>query len=124
MSDIESTKRAAEREMPDVFVIGAGVVGHACAWAALHEGLRVTLIDRDFEGDHASHGNAGGIAVTESTPIAIKGMFTQAAKWLMDPLGPLSLDWKHVPSALPWFMAFRRAGEPSGIWRSRMRWRG
>jgi D-amino-acid dehydrogenase len=96
----------------DVIVIGAGVVGLACAWAALHEGLRVTLIDRDFEGDRASHGNAGGIAVTESTPIAIKSMFTQAAKWLIDPLGPLSLDWKHVPSALPWFMAFRRASEP------------
>jgi D-amino-acid dehydrogenase len=96
----------------DVVVIGAGVVGLACAWAALHQGARVTLIDRDFEGDRASHGNAGGIAVTESTPIAIKGMFTQAAKWLLDPLGPLSLDWKHVPSALPWFMAFRRASDP------------
>jgi D-amino-acid dehydrogenase len=96
----------------DVVVIGAGVVGLACAWAALHQGAHVTLIDRDFEGDRASHGNAGGIAVTESTPIAIKGMFTQAAKWLLDPLGPLSLDWKHVPSALPWFMAFRRASDP------------
>ncbi|MCG7401684.1 MULTISPECIES: FAD-dependent oxidoreductase [Caballeronia] len=99
--------------MTDVIVIGAGIVGLACAWAALREGARVTLVDRDFEGDRASHGNAGGIAVTESTPIAVHGMFTKAAKWLMDPLGPLALDWKHVPKALPWFMAFRRASEPA-----------
>ncbi|SAK89469.1 D-amino-acid dehydrogenase [Caballeronia calidae] len=99
-------------EMADVVVIGAGIVGLACAWAALREGARVTVIDRDFEGDRASHGNAGGIAVTESTPIAVHGVFTKAAKWLMDPLGPLALDWKHVPKALPWFMAFRRASEP------------
>ncbi|WP_250437004.1 FAD-binding oxidoreductase [Caballeronia sp. ATUFL_F2_KS9A] len=99
--------------MTDVIVIGAGIVGLACAWAALREGARVTLVDRDFKGDRASHGNAGGIAVTESTPIAVHGMFTKAAKWLMDPLGPLALDWKHVPKALPWFMAFGRASEPA-----------
>jgi D-amino-acid dehydrogenase len=96
----------------DVVVIGAGIVGLACAWAALHEGLSVCVIDRDFEGDRASHGNAGGIAVTESTPLSVNGLFMKAAKWLMDPLGPLALDWKHVPAALPWFMAFRRTGEP------------
>ena len=101
------------QDMNDVVVIGAGIVGLACAWAALRDGARVTVIDRDFEGDRASHGNAGGIAVTESTPIAVHGMFTKAAKWLLDPLGPLALDWKHVPKALPWFMAFRRASEPA-----------
>jgi D-amino-acid dehydrogenase len=100
-------------EIADVVVIGAGIVGLACAWAALRDGARVTVIDRDFEGDRASHGNAGGIAVTESTPIAVHGMFAKAAKWLMDPLGPLALDWKHLPKALPWFMAFRRASEPA-----------
>ena len=99
--------------MSDVVIIGAGVIGLACAWAALREGARVSIVDRDFEGDRASHGNAGGIAVAESTPIAVHGMFTKAAKWLMDPLGPLALDWKHLPKALPWFMAFRRATEPA-----------
>ncbi|BAN27040.1 NAD(P)/FAD-dependent oxidoreductase [Caballeronia insecticola] len=103
---------ASIEEKADVVVIGAGIVGLACAWAALRDGARVTIVDRDFEGDRASHGNAGGIAVTESMPLAVHGMFTKAAKWLMDPLGPLALDWKHVPKALPWFMAFRRASEP------------
>ncbi|MDR5745842.1 FAD-dependent oxidoreductase [Caballeronia sp. LZ029] len=102
----------ADEDMADVVVIGAGIVGLAVAWAALRDGARVIVVDRDFEGDRASHGNAGGIAVTESTPIAVHGMFTKVAKWLMDPLGPLALDWKHLPKALPWLMAFRRASEP------------
>jgi D-amino-acid dehydrogenase len=93
----------------DVVVIGGGIVGLACAWSALRDGASVTLVDRDFEGDRTSHGNAGGIAVTESTPIAVNGLYTKALKWLFDPLGPLSLDWKHLPAAWPWFMAFRRA---------------
>jgi D-amino-acid dehydrogenase len=97
----------------DVLVVGAGVVGLACAWSALKEGLTVTIVDRDFDGDRTSHGNAGGIAVTESTPISVPGFFFKATKWLFDPLGPLALDWKHVPSALPWFMEFQRASSPA-----------
>ncbi|WP_082163449.1 NAD(P)/FAD-dependent oxidoreductase [Caballeronia mineralivorans] len=99
--------------IPDVLVIGAGIVGLACAWSALKEGLTVTLVDRDFDGDRTSHGNAGGIAVTESTPISVPGLFFKASKWLLDPLGPLALDWKHVPSALPWFLEFQRASSPT-----------
>lgn len=96
--------------MPDVVIVGAGIVGLACAWSALRDGASVTIVDRDFEGDRTSHGNAGGIAVTESTPIAVHGLYLKAMKWLVDPLGPLSLDWKHVPAALPWFRAFQKAG--------------
>ncbi|MDB5786504.1 NAD(P)/FAD-dependent oxidoreductase [Caballeronia mineralivorans] len=99
--------------IPDVLVIGAGIVGLACAWSALKEGLTVTLVDRDFEGDRTSHGNAGGIAVTESTPISVPGLLFKASKWLFDPLGPLALDWKHVPNALPWFLEFQRASSPT-----------
>ncbi|WP_175858017.1 FAD-dependent oxidoreductase [Burkholderia anthina] len=98
------------RTTSDVVVIGGGIVGLACAWAALRDGATVTIVDRDFEGDRTSHGNAGGIAVTESTPMSVNGLTMKAIKWLFDPLGPLSLDWKHLPEALPWFLAFRRAG--------------
>jgi len=97
--------------MPDVVVIGAGIVGLACAWSALRDGLSVTVVDRDFDGDRTSHGNAGGIAVTESTPIAVHGLYGKAIRWLCDPLGPLALNWKHLPAALPWFVEFRRAGK-------------
>jgi len=95
---------------PDVVVIGGGIVGLACAWAVLRDGATVTVVDRDFEGDRASHGNAGGIAVSESTPMSVNGLYMKAIKWLFDPLGPLALNWKHLPAALPWFLEFQRAG--------------
>jgi D-amino-acid dehydrogenase len=100
----------ASRATPDVVVIGGGIVGLACAWSVLKDGATVAIVDPDFEGDRTSHGNAGGIAVTESTPISVHGLFFKAAKWLVDPLGPLSLDWKHVPAALPWFIEFQKTG--------------
>jgi len=96
----------------DVVVVGAGLIGLACAHAALREGLSVAIIDRDFEGDRASHGNAGGIAVSESTPISVQGLYFKAAKWLIDPLGPLRLSPAHLPRALPWFLAFNRVSRP------------
>ncbi len=99
----------SSQSTPDVVVIGAGIVGLACAWSALKDGATVAIVDRDFEGDRTSHGNAGGIAVTENTPISVQGLFFKAAKWLFDPLGPLALDWKHLPAALPWFLEFQRA---------------
>jgi D-amino-acid dehydrogenase len=95
---------------PDVVVVGAGIVGLACAWSALRDGASVVVIDRDFAGDRTSHGNAGGIAVTECTPIAVRGLFWKALKWLADPLGPLALDWRHLPAALPWLIEFGEAG--------------
>jgi D-amino-acid dehydrogenase len=102
-----------ESDSSNVVVIGAGIVGLACAWSAAKDGATVTLIDRGFESDRTSHGNAGGIAVTESTPISAPWLVVQAAKWLADPLGPLALDVKHLPAALPWFFAFWRAGRKS-----------
>ncbi|MHA6844538.1 FAD-dependent oxidoreductase [Ralstonia syzygii] len=100
--------KSAESVIADVVVVGAGVVGLACAWAAIREGLTVTIVDRDFEGDRTSHGNAGGIAVTESTPLSAPGLIFKAAKWLADPLGPLSLRLGHLPAALPWLLEFNK----------------
>ncbi|ARP91501.1 amino acid dehydrogenase [Bordetella genomosp. 9] len=98
--------------MTDVVVVGAGVIGLACARRAQRMGWRVTLLDRDFEGDRASHGNAGGIAVSESTPIAVSGFSLKAARWLLDPLGPLAIRLRHAPRLLPWLRVFNQVGRP------------
>lgn len=49
---------------PDVVVVGGGIVGMACAWAALQQGLRVAVIDRDPVCVGASIRNFGFITVT------------------------------------------------------------
>src|SRR6266478_7024958 len=99
--------------MTDVIVVGGGIVGLSCARSAQRRGLKVTLVDRDFEGDRASHGNAGGIAVTECVPLSLAGLGLKPLKWLLDPLGPLAVRALHAPSMLPWFLALRRVAQPA-----------
>ncbi len=91
-----------------VAIIGAGIVGLACAWHVLQSGHTVVLVDPDPEGDKASFGNAGGIAVSEVVPASAPGVFLKLPKWLLDPLGPLSLRWTHAPRLLPWMLRFSR----------------
>jgi D-amino-acid dehydrogenase len=98
--------------MPELVIVGAGVIGLSCARAAQRRGWRVTLIDRDFEGDRASHGNAGGIAVSECIPLDLSGMGLKPLRWLMDPLGPLAIRALHAPRLLPWYWALRQVARP------------
>jgi D-amino-acid dehydrogenase len=99
--------------MTELVVVGAGVIGLACARRAQQLGWRVTLLDRDFEGDRASHGNAGGIAVSESTPIAVSGFSLKAARWLLDPLGPLAIRLRYAHRLLPWLRVFNQVARPA-----------
>lgn len=101
--------------MKDVVVIGAGIVGLATAHHLLREGVRVTLVDRDPEGDKASFGNAGGIAVTEVIPASLPGMLWKVPGWLVDPLGPLAIRPGHAPRLIPWLLRFSSAGRPSEV---------
>jgi glycine oxidase len=46
----------------DAIVVGAGVIGLACAWRASQRGLRVCVVDRDRPGSGASRVAAGMLA--------------------------------------------------------------
>jgi D-amino-acid dehydrogenase len=96
-------------EQQHLTVVGAGIVGLSCARSAQRRGWKVTIVDRDFEGDRASHGNAGGIAVSECLPLSLSGMGLKPLKWLLDPLGPLSIRPVHAWRLLPWYLALRAA---------------
>jgi glycine/D-amino acid oxidase-like deaminating enzyme len=90
-------------EMPDIAVVGAGIVGVACALMLARQGRRVVVIDQQQPGRGASFGNAGHLATEQVFPIADASILKRLPAMLMDPLGPLRLDWKYVPRALPWF---------------------
>lgn len=101
--------------MKHVLVIGAGIVGLSTAHHLLKDGARVTLIDRDPQGDKASFGNAGGIAVTEVVPASVPGMLWKVPRWLLDPLGPLAIRAAHAPRLIPWLLRFSGAGRPAQV---------
>lgn len=87
----------------DIAIVGAGIIGVACALRLARQGLRVVVIDRQAPGHGASFGNAGHLATEQVFPIADLSILKRLPSMLMDPMGPLRLDWKYLPRALPWF---------------------
>ncbi|WP_338801658.1 FAD-dependent oxidoreductase [Pseudomonas sp. RSB 5.4] len=87
----------------DIAVIGAGIIGVACALQLARQGQRVVVIDKQPPGQGASFGNAGHLATEQVFPIADASILMRLPAMLMDPMGPLRLDWKYMPRAVPWF---------------------
>ncbi len=100
---------------PDVIVIGAGVIGLSAAIAARSRGLHVVVLDRQGPAAGASAGNAGAFAFTDILPLASPGILKKAPKWLLDPLGPLSVPPAYALQIAPWMFRFWRACQPSRV---------
>jgi D-amino-acid dehydrogenase len=91
-------------------VIGAGIVGVCCALALLEDGHRVTLLDADEPGRGASFGNAGFLSGGSVMPHSSPGLIRRVPRMLLDPLGPLTIRWRHLPRLTPWLLRFLAAG--------------
>ena len=103
---------------PDVIVVGAGVQGLSSALALLARGLSVTVLDREGPAAGASAGNAGAFAFTDILPLASPGILRKAPRWLIDPLGPLSVPPAYALRIAPWMYRFWRACAPANVARS------
>src|ERR1041384_4593765 len=98
-----------------VGVIGAGMVG-GCAASWLHrDGYSVFLVEPGTPGEGASFGNAGCFNGSSVTPVALPGVIRNLPRWVMDPLGPLSLRWSYLPSILPYLYRFMRSATPEKV---------
>jgi D-amino-acid dehydrogenase len=102
----------------DVAIVGAGIVGLACAHKLQQFGRSVALIDPNGIANRASAGNAAAFAFSDILPLASRGLVFKVPKWLADPLGPLSIRPAYLPRLLPWFWRFLRAGRAGNIVRS------
>ncbi|OYU09264.1 MAG: FAD-dependent oxidoreductase [Pseudomonas sp. PGPPP1] len=89
---------------PNIVVVGAGIVGIACALQLARQGKQVVVMDAQEPGMGASYGNAGHLATEQVFPIADTSILKRLPAMLLDPMGPLRLDWKYMPRALPWFI--------------------
>ncbi|MBY0350611.1 FAD-binding oxidoreductase [Tabrizicola sp.] len=98
-----------------VIVIGAGVIGLSAALMAQARGLLVTVIDREGPAAGASAGNAGAFAFTDILPLASPGILRKAPKWLLDPLGPLTIPPAYALQITPWLYRFWRACSPRAV---------
>lgn len=92
-----------------VTVIGAGVVGLACATRLQMAGHAVTLVDPRPPGEYCSFGNAGCFSRASCVPLGLPGLWRHVPGWLLDPAGPLVIRWRHGLSLAPWLWRFQRA---------------
>ncbi|MBF8726772.1 NAD(P)/FAD-dependent oxidoreductase [Pseudomonas putida] len=102
MSDVPTPDSALNGA--DIIVVGAGIVGVASALALSRQGAKVIVIDKGEPGSGASFGNAGHLATEQVFPIADASILKRLPGMLLDPMGPLRLDWRYLPKAIPWFV--------------------
>jgi D-amino-acid dehydrogenase len=95
-----------------VVIIGAGAIGTVSAIELLRDGHRVTIVEPSTAGGEqaSSYGNAGWLSTHSVIPPAEPGVWKKVPKFLMDPLGPLSIRWSYLPRILPWLVQYLASG--------------
>jgi D-amino-acid dehydrogenase len=95
-----------------IAVIGAGIVGAACALELQRDGHEITLADPGKPGGEqaASYGNGCWLSPSSVVPMSAPGLIRKVPGWLRDPLGPLAIRWSYLPQVTPWLLRFLRAG--------------
>ena len=92
--------------MSRTVVIGAGVIGLACAYELRRRGDEVIVLDRIGPGAAASAGNTGWIVPSFSGPVPAPGLVGQSVRWMLSPDSPLYVKPRLDPGFLLWLWAF------------------
>ncbi len=95
-----------------VVIIGGGIIGVCSAIEALRDGWEVTILEPGEPGgvQSASYGNGGWISPASIIPMSMPGLWRKVPGYLRDPLGPLTIDWRALPSLSSWLIRFLWAG--------------
>lgn len=96
----------SDNKTQHIGVVGAGIIGICCALKLQRAGFTVTLYDENGLAQGCSKGNAGHFATEQVFPLAHSSLLKKLPMMLLNPLGPLRIDWRYVIKALPWFWRF------------------
>lgn len=99
----------AGRQVKSVTVIGAGIVGLACARALQLAGFGVTLIDPAEPASGASGANAGIIAGSAVIPEANERTLRRIPRLLFGSAGPVTLRLRYLPRLSSYLWHFVKA---------------
>lgn len=92
--------------MKEVIVIGGGIVGVTIAEKLNHEGMDVTVIEKEKIAAGASYGNAAGFAFSEIMPLASPSTIKKSIGWFLNPEGPFAVVPKDLPKTIGWLLRF------------------
>ncbi|MFC1757162.1 NAD(P)/FAD-dependent oxidoreductase [Planctomycetota bacterium] len=89
-------------------VVGAGIVGIACAHYLQEAGVTVTVIDQGQVANACSHGNCGYICPSHVPPLTEPGAVGVAMKSLFNPRSPFRVKPSLSPALWNWMWQFAR----------------
>jgi D-amino-acid dehydrogenase len=92
-----------------VAVVGAGVIGLACAWELKRAGADVVVIERGAVGGGTSRGNTGWVCPSLTYPLPAPGMVREGLKQLVTGGEAFVLRPSLDPSFVRWLWSFRRS---------------
>ncbi len=93
-----------------IAIIGGGIVGLATAYALIHKGLTVELIDEAEQVAHgASYANGGQLSYRYVAPLADRGVPLTSLRWLGRKGAPLNMRLDGSIAQLRWLLHFLRA---------------
>ena len=93
----------------DVCVLGAGIVGLACAYELDRQGARVTVVDMATSGAGASGGNGAQLSYSYVQPLADGSIWGQLPKLLLSSDSPLKIRPQWDVAQWRWGLAFLQA---------------
>ena len=93
---------------PRVAVVGAGVVGLACAWELRRRGADVVVIERGVVGGGVSRGNTGWVSPSLTYPLPGPGMLREGLRQLLTGGEAFVLRPSIDPAFVSWLWRFRR----------------
>lgn len=105
-------------EKVEIAVIGAGIIGLACAFRLAQAGHAVVLIDPDPPGAGASYGNAGTIADYAVMPVGSPAVLRDLPRLLLDRNSPLAIRHAAIMSLAPWLLRFAWQSLPAATARN------
>ena len=97
--------------IPDVTILGAGIVGISTALSLTERGFKVAVVDRNPPAEGASYGNAGSLSPWSCVPQSMPGLWKSVPGWLLDAEGPVAIRWSYAAKFLPWARGFLQAGQ-------------
>lgn len=93
---------------PRVAVVGAGVVGLACAWELRRRGADVVVLERAGVGGGVSRGNTGWVSPSLTYPLPAPGMVREGVRQLLTGGDAFVLRPRLDPAFVGWLWSFRR----------------
>ncbi|GAB4151272.1 MAG: FAD-dependent oxidoreductase [Planctomycetaceae bacterium] len=91
-----------------VLIVGAGIVGIACAHYLSQAGFRVTVIDQGTIAGACSHANCGYICPSHVLPLTEPGAITTAMKSLFNRNAPFRVKFQFSPALWNWMWQFAK----------------